>query len=526
MKKLFKIILILVLILNISFKTKAQEDFSGNRSVSFIVDKSNLNNYINGGREYFEYVFRGYVPEFVEYDFSSDDSNLAISLSFAFTSYDDYVDKLSKLLEYSPNIIYSNDDSLKLLESNKTIELLNFVNNNLNNGTYVVEKSFEDLFTTLVDEIIINDTKYEVNDYVSIRTGEDLIKFRNVSIDTSLSEDGVYSREIFATIDANVAGREERIDELLKSFSDYSKEGMTGNYVQYKINLTGSSLKDLDNQTMLCLDMTILVKEYESNIDDKTIKVEVTEEYDTEGFLENGGKFIYTFNCPSYFENITTTSQELTLSEKSLSANNVSNISFSYERKINFTSIDIETDFSDYLNRITRTITLSLPTKLAIEVNDDIKETLTNRLIKGCSLNIYDLDGTRYYSISYTSILPSEIDTFTKTILNSDDNSFIYNSTWLPLLDNTINDTFNVANIISGFSPSNNINATYKLSNLSFCDKKDEEDTIRLSTSNLNNVELSFKEVNIPKQAVELIGVIVVLIIIVKIRVHMKNKAK
>lgn len=79
---------------------KAEEikDFKGARYFSVLIDSSNLDNYINGGRSELEYLIRVLKNEWLKVELSVNGINLEVKMDFNFETYEDYIKKLEYLL--------------------------------------------------------------------------------------------------------------------------------------------------------------------------------------------------------------------------------------------------------------------------------------------------------------------------------------------------------------------------------------------------------------------------------------------
>ena len=73
-------------------------EFKGTRNFSVLIDLSNLENYVNGGRTKLEYLIRVFKTDWVNIETLVNGINLEIKMSFEFSSYNDYINKLTMLL--------------------------------------------------------------------------------------------------------------------------------------------------------------------------------------------------------------------------------------------------------------------------------------------------------------------------------------------------------------------------------------------------------------------------------------------
>lgn len=121
------------------------------------------------------------------------------------------------------------------------------------------------------------------------------------------------------------------------------------------------------------------------------------------------------------------------------------NIKYTYKKDFEFDKVSIITDFSD-LFKIKRTISLRARTIIAEKMHNKIKQSLTNILVNGTTLNIYDEGPYRYYEIEFSKSSINKINSTTNSVLEANCNLKLTNRVF-PFLVSKINDNVEVTSI-------------------------------------------------------------------------------
>ena len=204
MRKLNKLIICLIgifIILSSSYIVKAEDNtFTGTRNLIIEIDESDINSYVSGGREGFELALRKSRPTWLEYTLKTQDKTITFTMNFSFSTYDEYVERLTELLGYKPAIMNEQGDKTNIVEGFKSIELTNFVKNQLETEDMLVEGNIQEFFTVNNSTLEIGEAKYETKEAIDTREKQDVILFSNVSIQTVINNISDYSREITSSI--------------------------------------------------------------------------------------------------------------------------------------------------------------------------------------------------------------------------------------------------------------------------------------------------------------------------------------
>ena len=529
-KNKLTILLVICLILtanllgSISFKVSAAEkkNFIGTRLVEYSVDKSDIDNFIDGGKAAFDLILRANTPQWVEYQISSKGRDMRLCLQFDFESYEDYSTKLSELLTYSPSMVCSTDNQLLLLESHSAIELLNYFQGILFSRGCINEKRFDEMFEIEKNEISINSADYQSQERISIRPENDsIIKFDSLDIRTTSNEDGSFARKI--TVNINNTNKEVE-DMLLSRFNeigtietnDSSEEKLI-----VSVDFVANNQSELIKKTMTCLGTATSILEKQAFLDEQTVNVERIEFFDLESLMNEEGQFNYSHTYPSYTSNIIGNDDNVYVSGSTVSVRNTPEIICQYQRPIKFSSIEIYTDLSNFFGKLKRTITFTVPTDIAADYHSVIKNEFQNRLIKGSVFNIYDEGGKRYYEITFSSFFSNELSEFNNAIVNSKRN-IKYSNSWIPFGNSYIKERIEFDEIFADTIPPDEFTVLYKLptiSSVSLDNIKSNgaekvDSTIEYSVKSSDNINLEYRCLNILKLIIELLPIIAITILV------------
>lgn len=503
----------------------ARDEFSGTRSFQITADWSDLENYINGGRTAFDQILRGNMPEWFVYDIRTQGRDVTCAFSFSFSSFEDYQSKLATLIMRSPAILYSQEKDLLLMESCTPYDLLNFLENALNQHNCLSEKTLQEIFPLIGSGIEINGQTYDASAGVYIRPEEaEAVLLENLSVDTSTKKNYAYSRVITAQV-----GSGSDADDLERQFSAAGEpevHKIEGGY-EVSVSFEAVSQEELVYKTMQCLNAPTFISESQTPVDGKTVQVERTEFFDVDHMLKEEGTFSYTYNYPSYYDQLIPEKESVQINDSYVQATGESFVIFTYQRKLQFSSVEILTDLSAPSGKITRVITCTLPLEIAEEYHKKVTDRLRLNLVNGSVLDIYDEGDRRYYQISFSSFLNKEIETFTAAILDDPKYKFDASLTWFPFAENQINDSFQTDDMISGIVPADEITATYILPELARVKEpaEAEDSAVTFRIRSKDKVSLVYRQVHIIGLAILIAGTVLVLIMILTVVRRIRGKA-
>lgn len=534
MNRLKKIVVaVLCIVLSIQlFSMKFSEgfaeenDFCGTRNIEFYVDKSDLNNYIDGGRAVFDLILREKAPKWLNYSISSEDRDLILKLRFKFFSYDEYCEKVSELITYSPAVFYSIRGEFLLIESYSAEELLNCFQAILSSKQCLREKGLEDLFHVRSNEITVKSVTYQLSDRAAVYTEEEEpVKFDSINVDTTANADGTFVRRITVCIDSEL---KERVLSRFESIGQCTEEQTSDNKIEISVIYDGNNQNELLTKTMYCLRVPTSISEKQQFLSEKMVSVERNEFFDFKKLLNEKGEFYYSHEFPTYVNNITENNHEIHISGIQISSKNEEDIVCKYEREVQFSEIEILTNLNNLSGKMERIISFVLPLEIGANYHDLIKQKIQTRLVRGSVFNIYDEGGRRIYEISFSSFLVNELAEFSKSVLHTQ-RSMKYSNSWIPFGKSELVERVDDAEILSKEVPPEKIEFRYHLPSISKVLSKQSRN-VRIEKSSMiceakytDNINLEFRCLNVLKLLIELLIIFIVIVVIIRIK---KKKMK
>lgn len=525
MRKLNKLIICLIgifIILSSSYIVKAEDNtFTGTRNLIIEIDESDINSYVSGGREGFELALRKSRPTWLEYTLKTQDKTITFTMNFSFSTYDEYVERLTELLGYKPAIMNEQGDKINIVEGFKSIELTNFVKNQLEAEDMLVEGNIQEFFTVNNSTLQLGETKYETKEAIDTREKQDVILFLNVSIQTVINNISDYSREITVTVDTDEENDITEIKERFEKIGEVKENSKTRITVSFDAN----SLEELSEKTMQALNVSVLITEKQEYSTDEKMKITYEESIDNEKLLTENGSISQRITCPEIYENIekeedtavNVNNKVITLQRKD------ENMIFTYERPITFENIKISTKITMY-GEIERKIILQLPLENANYYKDILEEKFKNKLSKGMTLNIYDEGTMRCYSIEFKSLTIDRLEKKTSEII-SGKNEFEIENKFIFFLKSNIKEELEVNTIIEGTLQPSQIEVEYILpdSTNKISDQKVDEPIYKINFTK-GNIEFTFTYNNYIVIGLVAFGILIVAIIVLIVVKKIKKK--
>lgn len=525
MRKLNKLIICLIgifIILSSSYIVKAEDNtFTGTRDLVIEIDESDINSYVSGGREGFELALRKSRPTWLEYTLKTQDKTITFTMNFSFSTYDEYVERLTELLGYKPAIMNEQGDKTNIVEGFKSIELTNFVKNQLEAEDMLVEGNIQEFFTVNNSTLELGEAKYETKEAIDTREKQDVILFSNVSIQTVINNISDYSREITVTIDSDEEDDLKEIKERFEKIGEVKENSKTRVTVSFDAN----SLEELSEKTMQALNVSVLITEKQEYSTDEKMKITYEESIDNEKLLTENGSISQRITCSEIFENIekeedtavNVNNKVVTLQRKD------ENMIFTYERPITFENIKISTKITMY-GELERKIILQLPLENANYYKDILEEKFKNKLTKGMTLNIYDEGTMRCYSIEFKSLTIDRLEKKTSEIISGKD-EFEFENKFIFFLKSNIKEELEVNTIIEGTLQPSQIEVEYILpdSTNKISDQKVDEPIHKIDFVR-GNIEFTFTYNNYIVIGLVILGILIVAIIVLIIVKKIKKK--
>lgn len=525
-KYIYKIIfmfLVIVAIFSIPKNVEASSsEFSGSRTTVMQIDKSDLELYISGGRSMFELVLRENASSWFEYNIESENNTVTFTFSFDFSTYDEYVERLTVLLTNEP-VIISEDGGI--VENFKSIDLINFIEYNLEVDEMIIDTKVKDLFSVSSSTLVLNGETYETQDAIDTRNSSKITQYRNIEISTVVESSSSISRTIILQVlndDQEV--RDAKISNLVKKFESVGDVSSEGDKIT--VILEAKSFNELIKQTMEVLQVSVQITRSQSYLQKDSVKTKFEEYIDIENLLEENGNLKYTITFPSDYTNLSKEDEDdetITINEEenSVCVENFENtITLNYEGKFEFSDFIIETDLSNESGKITRKIILVAPSNVAASYNDTIKESLSFLLVQGMTLNVYDMETFRYYSIEFSSLTLSRLKEKTSYILGTE-NTISFSNKRIGLMTSVFSEKIEYENFVEDMVIPSSVTLKYivptnsKNVATSLNSEEVQENVCSITVENGTEIELEFKYMNKTYSLIMLVIIIIIVILVI-----------
>lgn len=464
MKKINKIIVAVIFMLLLltccTIVNAESTSFSGSRNLVVQIDESDIDSYVSGGREGFEYALRKTKPTWLEYEFKTEDKTITFTMQFTFENYSQYIERLTILLGYKPAIL-NDENTDSLVEGFQSIELINFIKNNLESEEMLLEGSIQDYFKVINSILQFGDKKYETTESIDTREKQDVILFSNVSITTKIENVSLYSRTIEVRLDND---NEDKLDEVKDRFKEIGEIEDSHNINRLTVTFTASTLEELSEKTMKALNVSTIITEKKEYQSEDMIKVTYEEKIDTEKLLTENGYISNSIECPDTYENIKKVDEEskVFVNNQIISlSNKEENMCFTYERPVSIENIKVSTKITLY-GEMERKIILQIPLEYANYYKDILTEKIKGKLDKGMTLNIYDEGIMRCYSIEFKALTLNRIEEKTMKILGGKDR-IDFDNKYIFFLKSRIEETCEPDTILEGIEQPSKLEFEYIL---------------------------------------------------------------
>ena len=511
-------------------------EFAGTRALLCAIDRSDLDNFIDGGRSAFDITLRRYRPEWLKYSVSTEDREVKLNVEFSFNSYSEYVDRLGELLAYEPSIIHNSDNVLTHIENFSSLELLNFIEKRLQFSNSISELSKEQIFKIEKSTFTLNGNSYDTTDRINLRGSDnEIVAADSIQIITSCDSAGVYKRKIIVGLNSSesIDADSEIVQKQFRKTGRKPVVNTKGNTTEIEVEFEAANTNLLIQKTMLALNAPSGIFEQEEYLENDAFKVKYTEIFDTQDILKEEGSFKYEFTLPEYFKNAASEIEnEISLSQDEAVTYSCTKpeASFYYERGLKFSSIEVATDLSDIFGRIKRKISLTAPIEAASYFHDRIKESLEKKMVNGTTLNITDSGANRIYEIAYQAWSAGEIRRITDAI--TDKTSTVeYNRKGLPFVRSFVSEAIDLRNIVPDSAPCNSIKIKYIFPANSDIDTESIEKDVLINGSELTsnvgnkiNVQLEYSYINVIHTSIIIICILAVLLLAALLSIKLRKK--
>lgn len=509
--RIFSLLFVLALMLSLMPGAPARADsadaFAGSRTVSFELDSSDVENFYDGGMTSLSLRLRMHAPSWLEFDVVKEERSVILTLRVPFTSFQDYQSKMDVLVSSVACILYRQEDGLVLVEDFPAADLLNF----LHKDAQEAEK-LKTWVRLRENSLTLNNRTYK-SDGEKLRIGydpEQQLRFRDVKVETWHSENGnlVRSLELYVTYADVKDARWQTIQERCKSLGHNVEEGY--GKASISVELQAKTHEELASLTAQCMDSVVRYKQW-ATLEGDTLTVQWMERFFLDGKVGEYVSMDYRYTLPASMENAVALSPDTEISEGKVGNRyGKSFIHVQYQTPYvpgtqvpgldtsDSITLSVHTDAAGAFRRIRRTITLTAPVEQALGFHEELKDYLSEGMVKGTTLEIYDENDTRYYVLSFSSWFWKDIQEFSAPYLQS---SIDCRDSWIPMGESTFRESF--GDILPGFAGVEYVKLDYQFPGDSPV------------THDATGVSAAYRRINPFKTALEALGVGLAVIIIV-----------
>lgn len=410
MKKLycFLAVVILAVVLCIGATAEPALDpesrFEGSRTLCFVMDRSELENYVIGGRKTLETCFRISRPSWLSVSYRTQTTDVYLTLSFPFESFADYQTKLSELMGRDPVIYCRQEEGQSVYtEAFSAMDLLWFVQNTLEQREFLQEYTFDRLVRFSSGEMTLNDETYDTGRRFGINNDALDLQASAVSVATIWDGSG-FSRTVQIVIadDQMGADSKERLYARFESGLGELSSSSAGSNTTYTAHFTADTMEQLIEKSILLLDLEDSADQTAAYLDDDNVTVRFQENLDVSSLMNpDAGRYTYVMVLPDEFRNVSLPEDTSCTAEGQQISCAVPNetVAFSYERSFAPRDISLTLDLSSQVGRMEAVMRCTVDLSVADAYHQQVKNALQQTLCNGQVLNIYDEEDCRVYEI-------------------------------------------------------------------------------------------------------------------------------
>lgn len=509
----------------LTVQAASPDTFSGTRVVEFVFDTSDLDNYANGGRAGVDLYLRKNAPQWLNHSLQADGRDVFLTYSFTFSSFDEYIQRITALLGYQPAIMYTPDKIL--VEEFEPVELLGSLIQGLGNSEQLKKRA-----KAIKNEIAFAELSHDFEDQKIAICPDEMqwqIPVRTLEIET-LWEGSTLKRTVRWTISTEHIKHSQWKDlvSVCKDIGQVSEE-TSDSEVVFCVTFSSVSEQEMVNKTGLCLGVPSGLGVQFVEATEESCRYLWTESYLLDHYLEESGVFTYRYQCSEQMLNPAVENDGMEIGVVGVSgendtyrevtqivANNQYDIKFSYNAPFRFQTIQVNTNCSSVFKRIQRTITLTAPTNAAEVYHETIKAQLSKKLPKGTVLQMYDQDEVRYYVLTYSAWLWKDIEKFTDKFLPV---KISCSDSWVPFGKSAYKETVDSTNVLDGFDSAISVRMEYLFPG------KGEAQVV---TDVGQQIKLSYQHLHYIKLILEVlvlaIVVVIILLLVKTIKKCVKNR--
>ena len=451
---------------NVSYAVETEDaEFEGNRKLCVVISQSDLENYISGGRYSLEMLFRTCGFDWLNYRIYTSDRDTYTEISYEFDSFNDYVDKTEQLLGYEPLIVYFTENGIVYEESFPSVELMNWLFQELAEKELVSEYSAEDLFVIEDSRLYLFGEEHVSFENMDLRQEELPSIVEQLSIRTRKAADGKVERSI------NFSMAEEVWETRGKQYFEKNEEyaglllavNTQNGQTDISCEMSAYSYREIANQTFVLLGVPDVLKQ-EQEWDGSGLQTHIREIIDFQKLMSEDCAAEIVYELPDREGEIMVLSEAGEVEEDRISYQNMEPawIEYSYPDLPQFQEVSIHTRVGGLLGRKERVMVFKIKKNLAENFHEDIKSILEERMIRGTVLNIYDEGEERNYEVCFSSYMDSQILEFTEQILGAVGTLQIENNGYF-FDESTIQESIRAADFLNGYQKPENFRISYEL---------------------------------------------------------------
>lgn len=179
-----------------------EKDLSGVRQMTIVIDNSVFNQYFNGTIEDINTLMDTSCPQELTWSYSEAGGTKQYVFELAFSSLDDYKEKVAAILGYEPEITISTPDSvwangISVTENFKDTDLLQWMRDMLVDNGFVDSSNASNIFSSGTLNVSYNDSTYRSNYSTSINVNEvEYVALDDIHILTDINSWNNYSRRV------------------------------------------------------------------------------------------------------------------------------------------------------------------------------------------------------------------------------------------------------------------------------------------------------------------------------------------
>lgn len=396
--------------------------FAGERSVVYAIDSGLLPNYLVGGKTALDGYLRVYQPDWLAVDFTAEERQILMHLSFSFSSMQDYRDKLAALSLRAPVLLYEEAPQLTYCENLTSTDLLNFLRSPMKKNGTLGALDFSVLFRFQSGSFVLNGQTYEATSPLCVNCSPADMTASGLQIRTTAQADGSYVRTVTVSVPS------EKVTDTVSALwegqmSPLASEVVSstqGSVHQFGVTFTASGAEQLALKTSQALNVPDTAAETLSALDQETVGVALQESLELETLLDDPETALFSCNFslgPGCDALMLPQDTLLTLSEDAAETSDAAaaaDMTVGYHRPFGFSSLTVITDLTDPWGKLGRTIRYTVPLTVADAYHQKVRDALGSSLVRGQTLEIYDTADERRYEIRYQSWFPRQMTEMTQ----------------------------------------------------------------------------------------------------------------